>query len=234
MMLLTSMGLKAFYTDEFMNANTTAEERAALEALYAEKNAELDTYDVNYEITDFAELLYYCYGLGRDAKYVQAYLNMIDLADAKVMYSSDEDLFDMIGDTLPEVVTIPDALTVDNYQEKLIIYYFAIAFELGDPKDVTIDMVAEMFGYDDDDEFDPELAEYYKSSLYAFADSAILNKILPSYENDIVNGLAIKYSDQVNSMDELDKMVKAQLPADYLDSTKLFDDNMNKEHCINH
>ena len=221
-------GLKAFYTDEFMNANTTAEERAALEALYAEKNAELDTYDVNYEITDFAELLYYCYGLGRDAKYVQAYLNMIDLADAKVMYSSDEDLFDMIGDTLPEVVTIPDALTVDNYQEKLIIYYFAIAFELGDPKDVTIDMVAEMFGYDDDDEFDPELAEYYKSSLYAFADSAILNKILPSYENDIVNGLAIKYSDQVNSMDELDKMVKAQLPADYLDSTKLFDDNMTK------
>lgn len=140
-----------------MNANTTAEERAALEALYAEKNAELDTYDVNYEITDFAELLYYCYGLGRDAKYVQAYLNMIDLADAKVMYSSDEDLFDMIGDTLPEVVTIPDALTVDNYQEKLIIYYFAIAFELGDPKDVTIDMVAEMFGYDDDDEFDLSL-----------------------------------------------------------------------------
>lgn len=221
-------GLKNFYSDEFMNANTTPDERAALEALYAEKNTELETYDVNYKITDFAELTYYCYGLGRDTKYVQTYMNLIASTKTEIKYSSDEDIFDMYGDTLPSVVTIPDALTIDNYAEKLIVYYFAIAFELGNPEDVTLDMVAEMFGEDENGEFNPQLAEYFKNSLFAFADAAMLNKILPSYENAIVNGLAIKYSDQVNSMEDLTKMVEAQLPSDYLDSTKLFDDSLTK------
>lgn len=221
-------GLKNFYSDEFMNANTTPDERAALEALYAEKNTELETYDVNYKITDFAELTYYCYGLGRDTKYVQTYMNLIASTNTEIKYSSDEDIFDMYGDTLPSVVTIPDALTIDNYAEKLIVYYFAIAFELGNPEDVTLDMVAEMFGEDENGEFNPQLAEYFKNSLFAFADAAMLNKILPSYENAIVNGLAIKYSDQVNSMEDLTKMVEAQLPSDYLDSTKLFDDSLTK------
>lgn len=221
-------GLKSFYTDEFMNANTTSEERAALEALYAEKNTELETYDVNYKITDFAELTYYCYGMGTDVKYIHNYLNLIASTGTEIKYSSNEDLFDMIGSALPETVTIPDALTIDNYAEKLIVYYFSSAYGLGDPSDITVDMVAEMFAMDDNGEVNSELAAYFKSTLYALADQAILNKILPSYENAIVNGLAIKYSDQVNSMEDLTKMVEAQLPSDYLDSTKLFDDSLTK------
>ncbi|MDE6864587.1 MAG: hypothetical protein K2J41_09420 [Eubacterium sp.] len=222
-------GLKNFYTDEFMNANTTAEERAALEALYAEKNTELETYGVNYKITDFAELTYYCYGMGTDTKYVQNYLNLIASTGTEIKYSSDEDLFDMIGSNLPETVTIPDALTIDNYSEKLIVYYFSSAFGLGDPSEVTVDMVADMFAMDDDGNVNSELAAYFKGTLLSLADQAMLNKILTvNYENDIVNGLAIKYSDQVNNMDDLTKMVEAQLPADYLDSTKLFDDNLTK------
>lgn len=221
-------GLKSFYTDEFMNANTTSEERAALEALYAEKNTELETYDVNYKITDFAELTYYCYGSGKDAKYVQSYLKLIASTGTEIKYSSNEDLFDMMGSALPEAVTIPDALTIDNYAEKLIVYYFSSAFGLGDPSDITVDMVAEMFATDDNGEVNSELAAYFKSTLYTLADQAMLNKILPSYENAIVNGLAIKYSDQVNSMEDLTKMVEAQLPSDYLDSTKLFDDSLTK------
>lgn len=221
-------GLKSFYTDEFMNANTTPEERAALEALYAEKNTELETYDVNYKITDFAELTYYCYGMGTDVKYIHNYLNLIASTGTEIKYSSNEDLFDMIGSALPETVTIPDALTIDNYAEKLIVYYFSSAYGLGDPSDITVDMVAEMFAMDDNGEVNSELAAYFKSTLYALADQAILNKILPSYENAIVNGLAIKYSDQVNSMEDLTKMVEAQLPSDYLDSTKLFDDSLTK------
>lgn len=221
-------GLKSFYTDEFMNANTTSEERAALEALYAEKNTELETYDVNYKITDFAELTYYCYGSGKDAKYVQSYLKLIASTGTEIKYSSNEDLFDMMGSALPEAVTIPDALTIDNYAEKLIVYYFSSAFGLGDPSDITVDMVAEMFATDDNGEVNSELAAYFKSTLYTLADQAMLNKILPSYENAIVNGLAIKYSDQVNSMEDLTKMVEAQLPSDYLDSTMLFDDSLTK------
>lgn len=221
-------GLKSFYSDEFMNANTTPEERAALEALYAEKNTELETYDVNYKITDFAELTYYCYGMGTDVKYIHNYLNLIASTGTEIKYSSNEDLFDMIGSALPETVTIPDALTIDNYAEKLIVYYFSSAYGLGDPSDITVDMVAEMFAMDDNGEVNSELAAYFKSTLYALADQAILNKILPSYENAIVNGLAIKYSDQVNSMEDLTKMVEAQLPSDYLDSTKLFDDSLTK------
>lgn len=222
-------GLKSFYTDEFMNANTTPEERAALEALYAEKNTELETYDVNYKITDFAELTYYCYGMGTDAKYIHNYLNLIASTGTEIKYSSNEDLFDMMGSVLPEVVTIPDALTIDNYAEKLIVYYFSSAFGLGNPSDVTVDMVAEMFAMDDNGNVNSELAAYFKSTLYTLADQAMLNKILTvNYEKDIVNGLAIKYSDQVNSMEDLTKMVEAQLPSDYLDSTKLFDDSLTK------
>ncbi len=222
-------GLKSFYSDEFMNANTTPEERAALEALYAEKNTELETYDVNYKITDFAELTYYCYGMGTDAKYIHNYLNLIASTGTEIKYSSNEDLFDMMGSALPETVTIPDALTIDNYAEKLIVYYFSSAFGLGNPSDVTVDMVAEMFAMDDNGEVNSELAAYFKSTLYTLADQAMLNKILTvNYEKDIVNGLAIKYSDQVNSMEDLTKMVEAQLPSDYLDSTKLFDDSLTK------
>lgn len=222
-------GLKSFYSDEFMNANTTPEERAALEALYAEKNTELETYDVNYKITDFAELTYYCYGMGTDVKYIHNYLNLIASTGTEIKYSSNEDLFDMMGSALPEAVTIPDALTIDNYAEKLIVYYFSSAFGLGNPSDVTVDMVAEMFAMDDDGNVNSELAAYFKSTLYTLADQAMLNKILTvNYEKDIVNGLAIKYSDQVNSMEDLTKMVEAQLPSDYLDSTKLFDDSLTK------
>lgn len=222
-------GLKSFYTDEFMNANTTPEERAALEALYAEKNTELETYDVNYKITDFAELTYYCYGMGTDVKYIHNYLNLIASTGTEIKYSSNEDLFDMMGSALPEAVTIPDALTIDNYAEKLIVYYFSSAFGLGNPSDVTVDMVAEMFAMDDNGNVNSELAAYFKSTLYTLADQAMLNKILTvNYEKDIVNGLAIKYSDQVNSMEDLTKMVEAQLPSDYLDSTKLFDDSLTK------
>lgn len=294
-------GLKSFYTDEFMNANTTSEERAALEALYAEKNTELETYDVNYKITDFAELTYYCYGLGRDAKYVQAYANLIASTGTEIKYSSDEDLFDMFGGTLPSVVTIPDALTLDNYRDNLIAHYFSSFLGFGDPnnpdppydetdknktkinlkyflaemlgeteddkplniekilkridsdfskypdkadlkellkniflfgsegyKDIEIKLTADFFSYALFSECQLDMLDYWKSSLYAFADAAMLNKILPSYENAIVNGLAIKYSDQVNSMEDLTKMVEAQLPSDYLDSTKLFDDSLTK------
>lgn len=220
-------GLKSFYTDAFMNANTTAEERAALEALYAEKNEELAVYGVNYKITDFAELTYYCYGAGRDAKYVQNYINLITSTGKEIRYSSNEDLFDMMGSELPETVTIPDALTVDNYAEKLIVYYFATAFGLGDPSEVTVDMVADMFSMDDEGNVDTELSNYFKGTLYTYADQAMLNKILTvNYENDIVNGLAIKYSDQVNSMADLTKMVESKMPADYLDSTKVFADSI--------
>lgn len=221
-------GLKSFYTDEFMNANTTAEERAALEALYAEKNTELESYSVNYKITDFAELTYYCYGSGKDTKYVHAYMNLISSTGTEIKYSSDEDLFDMYGDTLPSAVVIPEPLTLDNYRVKLATYYFSVAFDLGDPEKLTLTQIAEMFSVDENGEPAPELVPYNESTLLSVVDDAFLNKILPSYENDIVNGLAIKYSDQITSMNDLTKMVEAQLPGDYLDSTKLFDDSLTK------
>ncbi len=221
-------GLKSFYTDAFMNANTTAEERAALEALYAEKNAELEAYDVNYKITDFAELTYYSYGLGKDLKYVHAYMNLINSTGTDIMYSSDEDLLDMYGDTLPSVLTIPDALTVDNYRETFAAYYFAVIFDL-DPKNLTIKDVAAMFAVDDDGNPIPELVPYFESTLEYAIDDAFFYKFIPNnYEQEIVNGLAIKYNDQINSMEDLTKLVEAQLPDDYLDSTKLFDDSLTK------
>lgn len=218
-------GLKSFYTDEFINANTTAEERAALEALYAEKNTELEAYDVNYKITDFAELTYYCYGLGKDLKYVQTYFNLINSTGAEIKYSSDMDILGLNdGAPLSEAVTIPTPLTVDNYREQIIIYYCSALYGL-DPAETTVDMIADMFAIvDDEGTVDPEMSYYFKGSLFAITDAAMLSDILPSYENDIVKGLAIKYSDKINNIDDLNKIVESQLPENYLDSSKLFDD----------
>ncbi|MDE5974240.1 MAG: hypothetical protein K2G73_06175, partial [Eubacterium sp.] len=225
--------LKNYYSDEYMKANTTAEERTALEAVYAEKNKELsEVYGVSYEITDFAELTYYCYGLGKELKYVYTYFNLISSTGTAITHkNSNVDLFGMMGGVLPFEITIPEDLTLDNYREKLLAYYFSACFgtmdpSFEDPTKVTIQTVgnfmASMSG-------DPSLSPYYESTWSALADTAFLNNVLEKkYETEIVNGLAIKYSDQVNSMDDLTKMVEAQLPADYLDSTKLFDDSLTK------
>lgn len=226
--------LKNFYSDEYMTANTTTEERTALEAVYAEKNKELsEVYGVSYEITDFAELTYYCYGLGQNLKYLHTYFNLVNSTGTAITHkNSNVDLFGMMGGgELPFEITIPEDLTLDNYREKLLAYYFSACFSsmdpsFKDPTKVTIQTVgnfmASMSG-------NPSLAPYYESTWSALADIAFLNNVLEKkYETEIVNGLAIEYSDQVNSMDDLTKLVEAQLPADYLDSTKLFDDSLTK------
>lgn len=220
--------LKSFYTEEYMNANTTAEERSMLEALYAEKNSELEIYNTNYKITDFAEYTYYSYN-GSEIKYISAYYNLINLSGAKISYSSDEDLLGFNdGEPLSSVVTIPETLTLDNYRENIAIYYFSEVFDLGNPQSLTLSKIAEIFADDGEGNIDQELIPYFEDLILSAVDTAMLNKILPSYEQDIVNGLAIEYSDQVNSMEDLTKLVEAQLPADYLDSTKLFDDSLTK------
>lgn len=220
--------LKSFYTEEYMNANTTAEERSMLEALYAEKNSELEIYNTNYKITDFAEYTYYSYN-GSKIKYIPAYYNLINLSGAKISYSSDEDLLGFNeGEPLSSVVTIPETLTLDNYRENIAIYYFSEVFDLGNPQSLTLSKIAEIFADDGEGNIDQELIPYFEDLILSAVDTAMLNKILPSYEQDIVNGLAIEYSDQVNSMEDLTKLVEAQLPADYLDSTKLFDDSLTK------
>ncbi len=220
--------LKSFYTEEYMNANTTAEERSMLEALYAEKNSELEIYNTNYKITDFAEYTYYSYN-GSEIKYISAYYNLINLSGAKISYSSDEDLLGFNdGEPLSSVVTIPETLTLDNYRENIAIYYFSEVFDLGNPQSLTLSKIAEIFADDGEGNIDQELIPYFEDLILSSVDTAMLNKILPSYEQDIVNGLAIEYSDQVNSMEDLTKLVEAQLPADYLDSTKLFDDSLTK------
>lgn len=220
--------LKSFYTEEYMNANTTAEERSMLEALYAEKNSELEIYNTNYKITDFAEYTYYSYN-GSEIKYISAYYNLINLSGAKISYSSDEDLLGFNdGEPLSSVVTIPETLTLDNYRENIAIYYFSEVFNLGNPQSLTLSKIAEIFADDGEGNIDQELIPYFEDLILSAVDTAMLNKILPSYEQDIVNGLAIEYSDQVNSMEDLTKLVEAQLPADYLDSTKLFDDSLTK------
>ncbi len=222
--------LKTFYSEDFMNQNTTAEERAALEALYAEKNAELEIYGVNYKITDFAELTYYCDGMGKDTKYVQNYMNLITSTGKEIKYDSNQDLLGMFGgEDLAENVVIPDALTVDNYADKIISYYFAAALGFENPDEVTAKVVADMFAIDDEGNVDPITSAYFENTLYLMVDTAMLEKILTvDYEQDIINGLAIKYSDQVNSMADLTKMVESRMPEDYLDSTKVFEDSVIK------
>lgn len=220
--------LKAFYTEEYMNANTTAEERAMLQALYDEMNKTLEVYNANFKVTDFADYTFYSYS-GKDLKYVSAYFNLINLTGTKLMYSSNRDLLGFNGDDFDTEITIPEELTVDNYRENIAIYYFSYIFDLGDPEKVTMADIAELFAADDESDMsEAEKIAYYEDLLLFAVDGAMIEKFFPDYENTIVNGLAIKYSDQVNSMEDLTKMVEAQLPSDYLDSTKLFDDSLTK------
>ena len=221
--------LKSFYTEEYMNANTTAEERSLLEALYDEMNKTLEVYDANFKVTDFAEYTFYS-NTGMNLKYISAYFKLIGLTGTKIMYSSNKDLLGFYGEDFDTELTIPYEITVDNYRESIGIYYFSYIFDLGDPEKVTMADVAEVFAADDESDVSyEEKIAYYEDLLLFAVDGAMYDNFFPDYENTIVNGLAIKYSDQVNSMDELTKMVEAQLPADYLDSTKVFDDALTKE-----
>lgn len=230
--------LECTFTDEFMQTTVTAEDRAVIEAAYDKYNAELAVYDFGIEIDTLAELIYYCFGAGQNVKYAYAYYSLIHSTGTDVTFEG----------TVPELTNgnlggmdcpydFDEDLTPENITDKVLIATCAgIGENIGifgitmnsSIEDVKRAILTAM-GMGDATEEEKELNwNVTYSSYYKYITTSYIDTILSQYYREIVTGLAIKYSDEVDSAADVDALVDANMPNGYKNGTVFTEDEVKE------
>lgn len=239
--------LEQFFTEEYMTTEVSKEDYDIIKSSYAQYNAELAAYDVPFEIETFPQLLYYCFGYGQDIKYLSEYYYLIGLTNTDITYHGSDNLLELGEEGIDFNISIDEKITLDNYADLIIINYFIdflgkemIEETFGHGVDeLTMDecmylLVLMLFSEEGDftEEELAELVEVYspvlESSYRTTAINAMINYILPKYERQIIEGLAIKHDKTINSVADIDALVAESMPANYKDGN-LFTEDQIKE-----
>ena len=231
--------LECTFTDEFMQTTVTAEDRAVIEAAYDKYNAELAVYDFGIEIDTLAELIYYCFGnYGQNAKYAYAYYNLIHSTGTDVTFEG----------TVPELTNgnlggtdcpydFDEDLTPENITDKVLIATLAEIGKNMGITNITINSsiedvkraILKAMGMEDASEEEKELNwNVTYSSYYKYITNSYVDIILSQHYKEIVTGLAIKYSDEVDSAADVDALVDANMPNGYKDGTVFTEDEVKE------
>lgn len=215
--------LECTFTDEFMQTTVTDEDRAVIEAAYDKYNAELAVYDFGIEIDTLAELIYYCFGAGQNVKYAYAYYNLIHSAGTEVTFN--DTVTEMVGSfgSVDCEYNINEDITPENASE-LIIVHTAVGVGTYANQGITLeststDVLNAVMGISGDESQLPDEAimmrNVYASQWAKQTMDSYIDVILSQYYREIVTGLAIKYSDEVDSAADVDALVDANMPENY-------------------
>lgn len=225
--------LEQFFTEEYMTTQVSQEDYDTIKASYAKYNAELQAYGVtDVTIDSFAKLVYYGFNkYGKQLKYVASYCNLIESTGTDISYRGTDELFDLYPEGYEYNITGP--ITYENYAELISKAYITARFSEAQitaafghgAADLTYDEAADLF------------ADYFgldrntvsmKSLMEAFSLYGMANVILPKYEFQINEGLAIKYNDDINSVADIDALVAEIMPAGYKDGNVLNEDEIKE------
>lgn len=215
--------LECTFTDEFMQTTVTDEDRAVIEAAYDKYNEELAVYDFGIVIDTLAELIYYCFGAGQNVKYAYAYYNLIHSTKTEVTFN--DTVTEMVGSfgSVDCEYNINEDITPENASE-LIIVHTAVGVGTYANQGITLkststDVLNAVMGISGDESQLPDEAimmrNVYASQWEKQTMDSYIDVILSQYYREIVTGLAIKYSDEVDSAADVDALVDANMPENY-------------------
>lgn len=215
--------LECTFTDEFMQTTVTDEDRAVIEAAYDKYNEELAVYDFGIVIDTLAELIYYCFGAGQNVKYAYAYYNLIHSTKTEVTFN--DTVTEMVGSfgRVDCEYNINEDITPENASE-LIIVHTAVGVGTYANQGITLkststDVLNAVMGISGDESQLPDEAimmrNLFASQWEKQTMDSYIDVILSQYYREIVTGLAIKYSDEVDSAADVDALVDANMPENY-------------------
>lgn len=222
--------LEQFFTDEYVETEFTDEEKSLLASACEKYNNDLKAYNFDAKIDSFAELAYYGFGMGRSEKYLHAYYELIKLAGGTFTVQGTYDLLDQ-GPEYP--YSIPNAkLDTDadfDALRKEVLFQSAVARYDLDPNNLVINdkpttregvityLYSDLFGYEEEElkkgvVLDSDEYDYMESySKWAVAEK-IIDNVMPDFKNDIITGLVITYSDEVNTANDFIDLLNKNLP----------------------
>ena len=211
--------LECTFTDEFWETQVSAEDKLVLESLFDSYNAQYEEYNMGIKIDSLADLIYYCYGAGQNVKYAYAYYNLIHSTGAKVTFNTTtEDVTGSFGGQI--AYNINEDITPKNAAELLVVNSAVGSGQFPDltPDSSLDDVIYLAMGVvpgEDLSEENQMMFNLYTSMFEQVSIDAYVNTVIPEHYRELVAGLAIKYSDQVNNMDEFESLVASRMPANY-------------------
>lgn len=234
--------LQCTFTDEFWENTVTDDDKAIIEAAYDKYNKELEVYGVPYKIDSLSELIYYIFGLGQTEKYAYAYYNMVHSTGTKVTLHA----------TLPNLLQLQNIECEYNIDEDITpenaadLFIVSTALGLKDTPagpQLGFDKLADNCTVDDvitvilekmfsvlpgSDQFD-----LYSTVVYQMFATNIINSyantILSNYYyKELITGLALKFSGQVETVDDVDALVNAKMPENYKTDDVLTEDEIGE------
>ena len=211
--------LECTFTDEFWETQVSAEDKLVLESLFDSYNAQYEEYNMGVKIDSLADLIYYCYGAGQNVKYAYAYYNLIHSTGAKVTFNTTtEDVTGSFGGQI--AYNINEDITPENAAELLVVNSAVGSGQFPDltPDSSLDDVIYLAMGVvpgEDLSEENQMMFNLYTSMFEQVSIDAYVNTVIPEHYRELVAGLAIKYSDQVNNMDEFESLVASRMPANY-------------------
>ena len=211
--------LECTFTDEFWETQVSAEDKLVLESLFDSYNAQYEEYNMGIKIDNLADLIYYCYGAGQNVKYGYAYYNLIHSTGAKVTFNTTtEDVTGSFGGQI--AYNINEDITPENAAELLVVNSAVGSGQFPDltPDSSLDDVIYLAMGVvpgEDLSEENQMMFNLYTSMFEQVSIDAYVNTVIPEHYRELVAGLAIKYSDQVNNIDDFEALVDSKMPANY-------------------
>ena len=211
--------LECTFTDEFWETQVSAEDKLVLESLFDSYNAQYEEYNMGIKIDSLADLIYYCYGAGQNVKYGYAYYNLIHSTGAKVTFNTTtEDVTGSFGGQI--AYNINEDITPENAAELLVVNSAVGSGQFPDltPDSSLDDVIYLAMGVvpgEDLSEENQMMFNLYTSMFEQVSIDAYVNTVIPEHYRELVAGLAIKYSDQVNNIDDFEALVDSKMPANY-------------------
>lgn len=211
--------LECTFTDEFWETQVSAEDKLVLEALFDSYNTQYEEYSMGIKIDSLADLIYYCYGAGQNVKYAYAYYNLVHSTGTTVTFNkTTEDVTGTFGGQI--TYNIDEDITPENAADLLVVNS-AIGsgqYPTLKPDSTLEDVLYLVLGVTPGEPLPEEgqiMFNLYASMFEQNSIDAYVNTVIPEHYRELVAGLAIKYSDQVNNIDDFEALVDSKMPANY-------------------
>lgn len=222
--------LEQFFTDEYVETEFTDEEKSLLASACEKYNTDLKAYNFDANIDSFAELAYYGFGAGRSEKYLHAYYELIKLAGGTFAVQGDYDLLDQGAEypyNIPNAKLDTDA-DFDVLREEVLFQSAIAKYDL-DPDNLVLNdksitredlityLFSDLFGYEKEEldkgvVLSPDEYDYMVSYSKWAVIEKLIEFVMPNFKNDIITGLVITYSDEVNTANDLIDILNSRLP----------------------
>ncbi len=190
----------SLYDLQNFDFNIPEEEAGQFQSYYSSQEQTLNAYGVNVEINDFATLVYYTIGAGRFFKDAGTMYNLVNAGGGKVTFTGTAKV-----DGTNVNYDISTDITIDNFVEVLTAPFLAA-------KGMTLEAYAESKGMTVE-----QAQSYLQNELFTVYNDIILmgdtgtSSRSPFYQT-MLKGLAIEYSDSINTADDLEALVMDQMP----------------------